>query len=137
MNRARGRGRAIGVAAVVGALVAGCGSQSFSAEEVVAEINDRGGALELGEPLGESEGGIELHSLAFSSTASVSQDVHAGGSLLIAGDDDAALAEFRRCEAAASLVCFRAANAVLMFEDTVPNADLTRLGGAIQALASD
>jgi hypothetical protein len=62
-------------------------------------------------------------------------DVHAAGSLTITEGDDEAVAEYERCESAASLVCFRAANAVLILEDTVPNQDLARIEAAISAMA--
>jgi hypothetical protein len=125
-------------AAVIAAVaLAGCGSATFSAEELIAEINRNGGALALGEPLAAPQDGPEIHSLTFTNPAGEPGDVHAAGTLVVMADEDAALTEYRRCESAASLVCFRVANAVLVFEGAVPEADLMRLGRAIQAMGSD
>jgi len=134
-------GWALSAAAIA---AAGCGSgATFTAEEVVAAANEHGAQLELGEPLPAGEGGMETHGLGFADAAEGNEDaaedhddVHAGGSLVIAPDDEAALAQYHRCEQAASLICFRAANAVLFFEDTAPRADLERLEGAIRAMGS-
>ena len=52
-------------------------------------------------------------------------------------DSNAALAEYRRCEAAVSLICFRAANAVLIFEGALAPADVARVEAALRALASE
>jgi hypothetical protein len=123
---------------LVAGVVAGCGSgPTFTAEELIAAVNEHGGGLNLGSPLASADEGVEAHTLSFTDTASAPADVHAGGSVLIAEDDDTALAEYQRCERAASLICFRAANAVLMFEDSVPNADLVRVREAIRALGSE
>lgn len=129
---------AAGLAIAAGALgLAGCGSATFTAEELVAEVNRHGGGLGLGEPLAAGRDGAEIHTLTLSGRARAREDSHAAGTLLITAGDDVALAEYRRCESAASLICFRAANAVLVFADAVPRADLVRLGRAIRAMASD
>lgn len=117
---------------------AGCGSgPTFTAEELIAAVNEHGAALELGEPLASDAAGVEVHTLSLTDAAGTPADVHAGGSLLIVDDDDSALAEYHRCEQAASLICFRAANAVLIFDDTVPRADLDRVQGAVRAIGSE
>jgi hypothetical protein len=128
------------LAAAAAALVlAGCGSAEFTAEELIEAVNEHGAALTLGEPLaeGEDEGGVEIHSLKFISASGAAADVHASGSLLIAAGEEEALTEYHRCEQGASLVCYRAANAVLMFDDTVPYLDLERVENAIRAIGSD
>jgi hypothetical protein len=126
---------ALAIAAAVGW---GCGSgNQFTAEELVAEVNRHGGELALGEPLDASGEGPEIHSLTFTGAAPTPEDAHAGGSLVITEDDDDALAEYRRCEGSASLICFRAANAVMIFEGAVQPADLARLAEALQAMGSE
>ena len=129
-----------GVAALIACLatVAGCGSTTFTAEELVAELNAHGAEVALGEPLA-AEGAVEIHSLELGDPAEDGDDhAHAGGgSLMIAEDDESALAEYQRCESAASLLCFRAANAVLLLEDSVQRDDLARLESAVRSLASD
>lgn len=123
--------------AVAALAVAGCGSTTFTAEEMVAEINRHGGQIELGPPLPAQGDEIKIYSLRLTGDAETPEDVHAAGTLLIAGGDETALAEYHRCEGSASLVCFRAANAVLVFEGAVPQTDLARVGHAIRAMASD
>lgn len=44
-----------------------------------------------------------------------------GGSLVVLDDAEEALIEFNRCESSATLVCYRAANIVLRFEELDPN----------------
>jgi hypothetical protein len=136
---ARPRGLLVALALAIAAAVAsGCGSgATFTAEELVAEVNRHGGELALGEPLDASGEGPEIHSLTFTGVAPTPEDVHAGGSLLIAEDDEAAVGEYQRCEGSASLICFRAANAVMIFEGAVPPADLARLSEALQAMGSE
>lgn len=135
-HRRRG---ALGLLALaIAAAAAGCGSgATFTAEELIAEVNERGGELALGEPLASEAEGVEVHTLRLTGAAETPTDVHAGGSLLITDDDDSALAEYHRCERAASLICFRAANAVLIFDDTVSRADLDRVERAIRAMGSE
>lgn len=130
---------ALAIACLLG--IAGCGSDAFTAEELVAELNRHGAELALGERLGDGGNDeLEIHSLAFAEPppggGRAAADEHAGGSLLIAADDDAALAQYRRCETAASLVCFRAGNGVVIVEDSADRADLVRLGEAVRATAA-
>jgi hypothetical protein len=127
--------------------LAACGDERhFSAQELVAEINEQGAGLRLGEPLTSTQEELELYAVRLEGAQAPGPataeglpptDVHAAGSLTITDGDDAGLAEYERCEDAASLICFRAANAVLIFEDTVPNEDLARIETAIGALAED
>jgi len=136
---ASGAGTAVaGTAALIACLatVAGCGSTTFTADELVAELNAHGAEVGLGEPLA-AEGAVEIHALELGAVAEDDDHAHAGGSVMITEDDDSALAEYQRCESAASLLCFRAANAVLLLEDSVPRDDLARLESAVRGLASD
>jgi hypothetical protein len=135
----------VGMLAAVG-LVA-CGEQrTFTAEEMVAEINGHGAGVRLGEQLTTSQENLDLYAIRLSAAAAPPQapgtdqrsppvDVHAAGSLTITESDDQGVAEYERCESAASLICFRAGNAVLILEDTVPNQDLARIEAAIRAIA--
>jgi hypothetical protein len=134
------------VALLAGSLAA-CGDEAtFTAEELVAEVNARGAQVRLGERLTTSQEGVELYALRLAGAGaapgvpsgdagSAPVDVHGGGTLTITENDDAALAEYERCESAVSLVCYRAANAVLIFEGAVPNQDLARIEAAVQAMA--
>lgn len=137
VHRGRGALGLLALAIAAGAAI-GCGSgPTFTAEELIAAVNEHGAELALGEPLASDAAGVEVHTLRLTGAAGAPADVHAGGSLLIADDDDSALAEYHRCEQAASLICFRAANAVLIFDDTVPRADLERVERAIRAMGSE
>jgi hypothetical protein len=127
--------------------LAACGEElEFTAQELVDEINQQGASLQLGEPLTTTQEELELYAVRLEGAqapgpatpeGSPPTDVHAAGSLTITESDDAGMAEYERCESAASLICFRAANAVLIFEDTVPNQDLARIEAAISAMAED
>jgi hypothetical protein len=125
-----------------------CGSgATFTAQELVDEVNQHGAGLRLGEPLETTQEEIELYAIRLEGASapaapptgesSAPADVHAGASLTIAKDDDAALAEYARCETAVSLLCFRAANALLILEDTTPAADIARVEDAIRGMGSD
>jgi hypothetical protein len=136
-------------AALLAAALTACGDETtFTAEELVAEVNARGAGVRLGEPLTTAQEDLELYALRLAGTGeapvlppgeagSAPVDVHGGGTLTIAEDDDAALAEYERCESAVSFICFRAANAVLAFEGAVPNQDLARIEAAVSAMAED
>jgi hypothetical protein len=141
---------AVSTAATCAVLFAGglaaCGDDTtFTAEELVAEVNANGAGVRLGEPLTTSQEDLELYALrlagggapgvAAGDPGSAPVDAHGGGTLTITSSDDAALAEYERCESAASLVCYRAANAVLIFEGAVPNQDLARIEAAVRAMA--
>jgi hypothetical protein len=134
---------------LVAVTLAACGSgATFTAPELVDEVNQHGAGLRLGEPLETTQEEIELYAVRLEGASaapavpptgesSAPADVHAGASLTIATDDEAALAEYARCETAVSLLCFRAANALLILEDTTPAADIARVEDAIRAIASD
>jgi hypothetical protein len=137
-----------GAACVLAAItLAACGSGgTFTAQKLVDEVNQHGAGLRLGEPLETTQEETEIYAIRLEGSApavpptgesSAPADVHAGASLTIAEDNDAALAEYARCETAVSLLCFRAANALLILEDTTPAADIARVEDAISALASD
>lgn len=133
-------GRAATALAIAALAAAGCGEQTFTASELVDAANEQGARLALGEQLTTSRDGAEVY--AVSSAASPEspnpQLVGGGGkgTLLVAADAGSGSEEFDRCEAAADLTCFRAANVVLRFE-SLDGPDQARISGAISALASD
>jgi hypothetical protein len=135
----RGASLAISLLATAACLAA-CGEQGFTADELVGELNDHGAGLELGEALPSTRDGIELHALRFATDPAAALNAEGeaeggSGSITITSDADAGLAEYQRCEGAGALVCFRAANAVLIFEDEVPADDRARLATALRAVA--
>lgn len=112
------------LAALAAVALAACGGErELTATELVSEFNDRavaGAELTLGESLLANEDApgevftVELRIPGeFGGTGS--------GSLVVLADSDEGGAEFDRCESSASLVCYRAANAVLRFEDLDAN----------------
>jgi hypothetical protein len=117
--------------AVILLALAACGSddRSFSAEEFVEQAEANGMTLKLGESLTTDQEDLELFALRLAGGGT--------GTLAIADDADAGLAEYERCESAASLFCFRAANAVLVFDSEVPNQDLARVEAAVRAMAEE
>jgi hypothetical protein len=123
------------LAATLGALavvaLAGCGSdeRTFGAEDLVAEVSENGAPLRLGESLTTDQEDVELHAIRLAGGGT--------GTLAIAEDSHAALDEYERCESSASLFCYRAANAVLVFDSEVPNQDLARVESALEAMAED
>jgi hypothetical protein len=127
---------------IVAALAAsGCGEREFTAQEFVDAANGHDAELELGDQLTTTESGEPV--LKISSSAPPGSDpnpqLQAGtssGTMIVAADVDSAGAEFDRCEAAADLTCFRAANVVLRFEE-MEGADRARITGAVTALQSD
>jgi hypothetical protein len=137
--------------AAAAALLAGCGSdeRSFSAEEFVAEANSNGAHLELGVPLSASDTGDELYALEVGPSdepvkkqglpedPGKHSDEHGGGSLRVSDSAEDAEAEYSRCEAAATLLCYRAANVVVILEEGAEPRDLRALETAIRAMESE
>jgi hypothetical protein len=122
-------------------LAAGCGSEPrFSAQEFVGEVNRQGVKLQLGEPLVTDEEdkelyAVELEPVGRSRVDSQGDPVHAGGSLSVYDEDEGAPdTELANCEAAADLLCYRAANVVVVLEGG--GLEARQLGVAMQNLAN-
>lgn len=62
---------------------------------------------------------------------------HAGGTLTITPDASAGIAEYERCEQAVSLICYRAENAVLFFEDVLSAEEQERISAALHGIAAE
>lgn len=134
------------IAAIVSSCVVllGCGGEgSFTAEEFVAEANRHGAGLTLEGELDSTREATEFHSVELedpepgAGAAELEGHGHAGGTLTITESDEAGAAEYEHCEAAASLLCYRAGNVVLFFEDALKPDDLARIASAFRALASE
>lgn len=130
------RGRAAIAVAILGVVLAtGCGERKFEAADLVAELNEAGAGLVLGDALPQTEGAARVFSLTFDSTAvPASGDVHGAGAIVVLEDSEQAEDEFARCDAAIDFTCFRAGNAVLRFTG-ITAAEQGRITGAVQALA--
>ena len=120
--------------AALAIVLAACGEdRTFEAQEFVEEANAQGAGMELGEPLTSADAGSEVFAVELASSAT---QVHGGGSLIVVDDVEAAQAEFTRCESAASLTCYRAANVVVRLEEVSPE-QRSQLDEAFNALGSD
>jgi hypothetical protein len=123
--------------ALVGSLVlalGACGGErTFGPQEFVEAANEQGAGMELGEPLSSAGSESEIYAIELASSAT---QVHGGGSLLVADDVEQGEAEFARCERAASLICYRAANVVVRLEEATPEQG-AQLEEAITALGSE
>jgi hypothetical protein len=134
--------RDCGIAALAAVLaVGGCGSEpTFTAQEFVDGVDRQGVELRLGVPLVTDEQGkelyaVELEPLGGPRVDSGGEPVHAGGSLSVYDDDGAADGEFATCRDAVDLLCFRAANVVVVLEGG--GIEAQQLGLAIQKLAGE
>jgi hypothetical protein len=126
---------AIVLAAAIVLLGCGDGELRFSAERFVSELNGRGASLELGAPLVSSREETEIHAVSVGSGAG---DVdHGGGSLTVTATAETGAAEFTRCEAAASLLCFRTNNVVLALEDELDASTRAALERALASIARE
>jgi hypothetical protein len=126
------------VAALV--TVACDGERAFEPAEFIEEANAEGAGLVLGEPLASIEEGVDVYSISFEGGSDGAQPqgpgghTHGGGSLIVTEDAEAARAEHTRCEAAVTLVCYRAANVVLLFDADPSDEDVARVDAAVRAL---
>jgi hypothetical protein len=128
-------------AAALALSACGSGGQTFGAEEFVAEANAEGANLVLGAPLQTSDPEIELYAVTIEEPPSAQAEQGAelggeqgGGSLRVTESDDAAIAEFARCEQAADLWCYRAANIVLVFQPGSRPEALAGVANAVKGL---
>jgi hypothetical protein len=134
------------------ALTAGCaeGERTFTAEQFVAEANRNGARLELQAPLSATGADAETYAVALEpggekaggGEGAVAEPEggeesheHGGGSLQVMDTAGDAEEEHRRCEAA-GLLCYRAANMVVIFEQEADPEALARLADALRAMES-
>lgn len=118
------------VAALV--VIAGCGEEqrTFTPSEFVDEMNDEGADLELGADLLSTQAGLGVFEIRLGRDGD--------GSLTIAEDPEGGASEYERCEGAATLLCYRAANAVLIFDGAeIAVGDLAPVEAAIRTIAED
>ena len=135
-------GRAASLSAVLVLGLAACGGERvFTAGEFVDEMNANGAALKLGPVLTQNPEGIAVNEVTLTSAAQSATGTgptpaeSASASLLVLSDADAAGEEYDRCQRAASLTCYRAANVVLRVEN-LQRADQAQLTTAVEAIAS-
>jgi hypothetical protein len=111
-----------------------CGETTFDAPGFVQEVNSNGAELRLGDELLATADDREVFAVELAESGEAGAEeghAHGGGSLTVTADADAALAEFERCESAVSLLCYRAANVVIAFEDVIAPEQLEPFEAAI------
>jgi hypothetical protein len=144
---ARGRGirQLTALLAVLGASVAtaGCGSSdpTFTASEFVDQVNEKGVSMELGRQLPAQSDAKELYAVSLpplqgapAPSPGEEGGPGASGSLYVYDDADGAEDELRACRASAGLVCFQAANIVVLLNGESGGLEARRLAVAMQRL---
>jgi hypothetical protein len=124
--------------------VAGCGSeQTFTASEFAEEVNEQGIEIRVGRQLQSTEGN-ELHEITLPRlpgppppAPGEHEEEHAGkkgvpGTLYVFDDADAAEEQIAACRSSGGLVCYRAENVIVLFEEA--GIEAQRLAVAIQRL---
>lgn len=103
-------------------------------------MNENGAALELGEALTDDQEEIDVYEVSLAQLdapqGAGGEHSERGASLVLAANTETAIDEYDRCESAVSLICYRAANAVLILDDDDP-ATLARIEAAIRGLESE
>lgn len=119
------------------AALASCGSeQSFTAQEFVEAVNDEGVTLKLGEPLLSDDPSQELFAVELEPVSSLPGSeggARTSGSISVSEDSGGADEEMRSCEASADLLCYRAANVVIVLEGG--GIEAQQLGVAVERVA--
>jgi hypothetical protein len=149
--RGKTRGRLAALSAAALAIAASSCSQerTLTASEFIADVNEQGVALTLGEPLHTDDESKDLYAvhlerLSGEEPAGHEEEPrdeeehgheHGGGSLGVYESSDAAHEGMKTCRAAADLLCYRAANVVVILEGG--GIEAQRLGVAIQKLAEE
>jgi hypothetical protein len=118
--------------------LAACGDdETFNAEEFVAEMEDNGVAMSLGTELFSDDESrkvfeVELEPLPGAPTPKEGALEHPHGSMTVHDEVSGADDQFANCEATADLLCYQAANVVVVLEGGGLEAD--RLGAAMKKL---
>jgi hypothetical protein len=139
--------RRLGASVVLAALtLAACGSEkSLTASEFVDQVNEQGVSLELGRQLPAGSDADAVHAVTLPRLPGEPRPVpdressgHGpNGTLYVYGDSGGAGEELDACRASGGLLCFRAANVVVVLDQQESGISAQRLSLAIQRLASD
>lgn len=118
----------------------GCGSEEreFTASELVEELHSHGAPFQLEGPLPNDQENLEVYDLSISTDRPPAAHGHAGSgaTLTISEGEEAAVAEFQRCESSLTLTCFRVANGVLQLAEGDPEL-LAEVEAAVRAMESE
>lgn len=118
--------------------LAACGEERrFSAEEFVQEVREQGVELSLGQELFSEDPDQDLYAIELEPVAELpgaeGERGHTGGSLSVFDDNTGAESDLSSCERSADLLCYRAANVVVVLEGG--GIEAQQLGVAIQRLS--
>jgi hypothetical protein len=131
---------------VVAVALAGCGSEkTFTASEFVDQVNEQGVSLELGRQLpsgGDADAVYAVTLPPLRGEPRPAPDAEGSGrgpngTLYAFGDSGAAGDQLDACRASGGLLCFRAANIVVVFDQEEGGISAQRLGVAIQRLGTE
>ena len=130
-------GRCTAVLAIGAIAASGCGDgETMTREEFLDSIREQGVEIELGRELLTTEPGKELYAIELEPVSPAlpgDVEAHTGGSLAVHDDTESADRSLERCQASADLLCYRAANVVVVLEGG--GIEAQRLGAAMQNLA--
>ena len=125
--------------------LAGCGTseKTFTASGFVDQVNEQGVSLELGRqlPTGSDADSVYAVTLPRLPGEPRAPDTEGSGrdpigTLYVYGDPGGAGDRLDACRASGGLLCFRAANIVVVFDQEVGAISAQRLGVAIERLGS-
>jgi hypothetical protein len=138
--------RRIGALSALAALaVGGCGSEkTFTASEFVGQVDEQGVALELGRRLSAGGGADEIYAVTLPrlpgeprpSPSEEGGGRGPNGTLYVYGGEGGAEDRLDACRASGGLLCFRAANIVVVLDEESGPIQAQRLGLAIMRLGS-
>ena len=146
----RARGTALAAAASTLAIAGGCGEETMSADEFLSTIEEQGVSLELtDDELITDDPGKELYGLELEPFTEgeggggggggggqeEERGAHLHGSLAVYDDTDGADGGLEGCRAAADLLCYQAANIVVILEGG--GIEAQRLAVAMQMLGEE
>ena len=133
--------RHLAALALAAALVS-CGSErTFTASEFVDDVNEQGVSLRLGRELETTGGAEQLYAVTLPPLPGEPrpESEHEGGggasgSLYVYADTGGASDQLDACRASAGLICFRAANVVVVLDEESSPLATQRLAVAIEGL---
>jgi hypothetical protein len=128
---------------LAGLLFIGCGStQMFTASEFADRINAEGVSIKLGRQLPSGGNAKELYAVALpplpgepAPRRGSEGDPGASGTLYVFGDTGGADDQLDGCRGSGGLLCFRAANIVVVLDDEGSGLEAQRLAVAMKRLA--
>jgi hypothetical protein len=129
--------------ALAAALVAGCRSeQTLTASEFIDRVNAEGVSIELGRKLTTGGSAEELYAVSLPPLPGEPEpppgseaEPGASGSLYVFDDRGGAEEQLKACRASAGLICYRAANIVVVLDEESSPLAAQRLAVAIRRLA--